>query len=307
MAKIFLPLLSMGLSENPKYIYMQILGKTSGAIEEHVSKTVHEDEDNIDLTSYIVRNLTGIDLSTPTNFMSSQIPLFGLLDIDLSGEEKGPVIVDSNKEPEKNKENIPPKNIDHSKPEVLIYHTHTTEAYNSGGKGKKFTTDLTQTVASVGEELERILENKYGIAVVHDKTVHDTKREGAYQKSRPTLQRLLKENQYKLVIDLHRDSAPADKVTATINGKRVARPMFVFGSKNPNIKNSEEIAKKLNNEINKIQPKFSRGFLYKKGSVFNQDLHNNLALIELGSVTNSKEEVLNSLDIIAKAIASTIK
>ncbi|MEG1416838.1 MAG: stage II sporulation protein P [Clostridium sp.] len=313
MAKIFLPLLSMGLSENPKYIYMQILGKSNGSIEEHVAKSQHEDEDNVDLSSYIIRNLTGIDLSTPTNFMSSQMPLLGLLDIDITGEDKGPIIVDNNKGSDSSSENAedkspPAKPLDRSKPEILIYHTHTTETYNPEGKGKDFTTDLSKTVASVGDELVKILENKYGIAVVHNKTVHDIpKRNGAYQRSRPTVEKLLKENKYKLVIDLHRDSVPADKSTALINGQKIARPMFVFGSNNPKIKDSEAIAKKLNNEINKIHPKFSRGFLYKKSAVFNQDLDPNLVLIELGSSTNSKEEVVASLNIIAKAIANTIK
>ena len=60
-------------------------------------------------------------------------------------------------------------NIDHSKPRVLIYHTHTTEGYSDGPSD---TVDNSKNVVGIGEELTRILENDYGISVIHDKTNH---------------------------------------------------------------------------------------------------------------------------------------
>ncbi|MEG0372234.1 MAG: stage II sporulation protein P, partial [Clostridium sp.] len=310
MVKIFLPLLSMGLTENSKHIFIQILGKSNGSIEEHVFKTTQEDEENIDLTSYVIKNLTGLDLSTPTNLLSSQIPLLGLIDISKLDEiNKEPVVVEKTEVLNKkdNKIKTPAKEIDHSRPEILIYHTHTTEGYNPEKiKGKNFTTDLTKTVANLGDKLEKQLEEKYGIATIHDKTIHDIpKREGAYSKSRPTVQKHLKENKYKLIIDLHRDGGvPASKATVTINGQRVARPMFVFGSKNKNIEKSEKMAHRLNDEIEKLVPKFSRGFLYHKNSVFNQDLSSNIVLLEVGSNENTLEEAQRTIDIIANAVAN---
>lgn len=320
MAKIFLPILVVGLNENSKNIFLQVLGKSNGVLEEHVLKNTHEDEENIELTSYIIKNLTGLDLSTPTNFLSSQIPLLGLVDISsIKKEESEPIIIskedtveEKKEEKDKAQSSTPPlKNIDHSKPEVLIYHTHTTEGYNpQKTKGQNFTTDLTKTVAKVGDDLEKILEEKYGIATVHDKTIHDVpKREGAYAKSRPTVQKHLKENKnFKLIIDLHRDGGIAvDKTTAIVNGEKHSRPMFVIGSKNKNIKQSEAIANKLNSEIEKLYPKFSRGILYKKNAIFNLDLSANSVLIEIGSDGNSLEESLKTIDIVAKAVANTIK
>ncbi|KMT21636.1 stage II sporulation protein P [Clostridium cylindrosporum] len=324
MAKIFLPLLARGLSENSKNIFVQVLGKSNGALEQYVAKNTHEDEENVDLTSYIVRNLTGLDLSTPRNFLSSQIPILGLVDISkIKGEEEEPIIV-AKKENKENikKDNIqqvkpnkssptPAKKLNHSKPEVFIYHTHTTEGYNpSKAKGQNFTTDLTKTVAKLGDELEKKLEENYGIATIHDKTIHDVpKREGAYAKSRPTMQKYLKENKdFKIIIDLHRDGGiDVNKTTAVINGEKYSRPMFVIGSKNKNIKKSEEAAGRINSEIEKIYPKLSRGILYKKNAIFNQDLSPNVVLIEIGSDGNSLEESLKTIDIIAKALANSIK
>lgn len=319
MAKIFLPILAIGIHNNAKNILLQTLGKSNGALEEYVLKNTQEDEENMELTSYILKNLTGLDISTPKDFLSTQIPLLGL--VDTGKDNKDPIIMSNDKSEKKIEENPKKedeakkdkavKNLDEKNPEVLIYHTHTTEGYNpEKTKGQNFTQDLTKTVAKVGDELEKILEEEYGISTVHDKTIHDVpKREGAYAKSRPTVQKHLKENNsYKLVIDLHRDGGIAvEKTTAIINGEKYSRPMFVIGSKNPNIKQSEAIAGKVNNEIEKLYPKLSRGILYKKNTIFNQDLSKNSVLIEVGSDGNSMEESVKTINIVAKAIANTIE
>lgn len=320
MAKIFLPVLAIGIHNNSKNILLQIVGKSNGALESYVLKNTHEDEENIELTSYILKNLTGLDITTPTNFLSSQIPILGLVDLGkkeanepiIIAKDNGEKKIEENKpKKEEKEEQVIPKKINHEKPEILIYHTHTTEGFNPEKvKGQNFTKDLTKTVAKLGDDLEKILEETYGIAVVHDKTIHDVpKREGAYAKSRPTVQKYLKEySDYKLVIDLHRDGGiDVEKTTAVINGERYSRPMFVIGSRNKRIKDSEAIAEKLNAEIGKLYPKFSRGILYKKNTVFNQDLAKNSLLIEVGSDGNSLEESARTINIIAKAINNIIK
>ena len=68
--------------------------------------------------------------------------------------------------------------------------------------------DGTKNVTSVGDVIEEELEKNYGIAVIHDKTVNDKgDYYGAYKKSGATLDKYLKEyGDFKLIIDLHRDS-----------------------------------------------------------------------------------------------------
>ena len=55
---------------------------------------------------------------------------------------------------------------DDSKPQILIYHTHSQEAYKDSGPG--------QTVVGVGDYLTRLLEK--GWSVYHDKSVYDLKK-----------------------------------------------------------------------------------------------------------------------------------
>lgn len=331
MGKIFLPLLAIGISENSKNILLQILGNSSVALGKHIEKNSHEDESHVELSSYIIKNLTGLDLSTPTNFLSSQIPLLGLVDIGkIKGEHKEPIIIskeeekpkDISKDVKQNKEpSVPAKKVDSSKPEILIYHTHATEAYNPQDlKGQNYTTDLSKTTVKIGEELKKELEEKYGIATIHDKTLHDIpKREGAYAKSRPTVQKYIKQSpNLKIIVDLHRDGfdsskgidaykAFVKKTTAVINGEKYSRPMLVLGKKNKNLKQSEAFANKINSEIEKLYPNFSRGILYKEKAVFNLDLSPNMVLLEIGSNGNTVEESLRTIDIVAKVLANSIK
>ena len=119
-------------------------------------------------------------------------------------------------------------NIDHSKPRVLIYHTHTTEGYSDGPSD---TVDNSKNVVGIGEELTRILENDYGISVIHDKTNHYLSFTTCYEVSGNTVKSYLKKyGDFDLVIDLHRDGGPQKKtVTANINNEDVAKIMFVLG------------------------------------------------------------------------------
>ena len=103
------------------------------------------------------------------------------------------------------------KTLNKAKPEVLIYHSHTSEAYRASDNDTSkisSSSDVTKNVSSVGDVIKEELEKKYGIAVIHDKTVHDKGNYyGAYKKSGVTLDKYLKEyGDFKLIIDLHRDS-----------------------------------------------------------------------------------------------------
>ena len=117
---------------------------------------------------------------------------------------------------------------------ILIYHTHTREAYsevNGSSENEDF------SVVGVGNVIESELEEGYGVSVVHDKTVHDTSPyEESYYRSEVTVQRYLDEfGDFDLIIDIHRDGGPkiAD-VTTTIDDKNLAILMFVTSKSSPN-------------------------------------------------------------------------
>ncbi|GFR34526.1 stage II sporulation protein P [Thermobrachium celere] len=282
----------------------------------------------------MLKYTTGIDLENPTSYFESQIPLIAYMNLpSLIASQDSPIVVIPNNETTSDKEtnsnvdnlpkenesitvinpndkDVPKKKLDKSKPLVLIFHTHTTESYNPRNeKDRNFTTDYSQNVVKVGEEIKKELEEKYGIAVIHDITIHDLPtREKGYEKSRPTVESYIKKYpSLKLIIDLHRDASDSvSKTTAIINNERYARPMFVVGAKNKNYKSNAEKVIKINDILNSMYPNFSRGILYKNAR-YNQDLSSKMILLEIGCNLNSLEEAIRTGKIMAKVIAIYLK
>ncbi len=203
------------------------------------------------------------------------------------------------------------KKLNPTKPLVLIYHTHISEAYNPNEiENGNHSRDMNIGVAKVGENLKKELESKYGISTMHDTTAFDSpKLEKGYARARPSVQNFVKKYpSLKLIIDLHRDSAgKTNSTTAIINGKRYARIMFVFGAKNKNLAKSKEFTRGLSNYFDKYYPKFSKGFYWQNRWVYNQDITPKLVILEVGSNKNSLGEAINSTEIIAKMIALFLK
>ncbi|MEG0307459.1 MAG: stage II sporulation protein P [Clostridium sp.] len=192
---------------------------------------------------------------------------------------------------------------DNSKKKILIYHTHTNEAYAEGNNG------LSTTVAAVGDVLTEELQ-ALGFTVVHDKTVHDkADYNRAYEKSRETLSNHLNAyGDFDLIIDMHRDSGPAkENVTATLENQSVAKLMFVTAEEDPRY---EAHIKNLNSIIdisNEVYPGLFRGksiYTYQRGILFySQDLSDNAVLLEVGANVNELEEAKNSMKYMSKVFA----
>lgn len=124
-----------------------------------------------------------------------------------------------------------------NKKEILIYHTHTCESYTSSEKypyemtGNYRTTDLSFTVAKVGEEFAKMLTAK-GFNVNHNKTCHDyPSYTGSYNNSLETVQNILQDDDTQIVFDIHRDAVGSSNEYAPsvkINGEYAAQIMFVI-------------------------------------------------------------------------------
>jgi stage II sporulation protein P len=317
--------------------YISTISKSNG-IMDFVYRNI-EDEDKVSILPLILKHLVGVDIEDPTSYFETQVPLIGYIDIsnlitnndnpinivadnDIKNEDENDVEIDEPKEPTKkdddsipvvkpnDKNDVEKKKIDREKPLVLIFHTHTTESFNPNNlKDRNFTTDYNLNIVKVGEELKRELEEKYGIAVVHDITIHDLPtREKGYEKSRPTVSSYLKKYpSLKIIIDLHRDATTSSsKTTVIINDERHARLMFVVGAKNKNYKANYEKAEKLNTIINNMYPNLSRGIV-KQNAKYNQDLSDKMILLEVGSNLNSLDEAIRTSKIIAKSIAIYLK
>ena len=90
-------------------------------------------------------------------------------------------------------------------PKVLIYHTHSQEAFADSKSG-----DTSTTIVGIGTYLTKLL-NKKGIETMHHEGVYDLidgelDRSKAYDLAEPEIRKILEENpSIEVVIDLHRD------------------------------------------------------------------------------------------------------
>ena len=208
------------------------------------------------------------------------------------------------------------KTLNNGKPEVLIYHSHTTEGYLTSEKDTTkttFNTDEALNVCAVGDLMEKELEEKYGIAVIHDKTLHNVGDYNAsYKKSGITLDRYLKEyGDFRLIIDLHRDSVKnKNAVTAIINGENVAQIMFVVADQNPRYAKQEKLINSLIGISNKLYPPLLRRLNVTVNhwgmGFYNQNRSDNAVLIEVGSYSNTIEEARNTGKYLSRIIAEQL-
>lgn len=187
-------------------------------------------------------------------------------------------------------------------PQILIYHTHSREAFADSVAG-----DPSQSIVGVGEFLAQILEQDYGYGVLHHTEEYDTVRDEAYAKSLPALEQLLQDNpSIQVVIDLHRDSgSPGRDMTVDIDGRRTARFMFFNGISrsrrtgdiaylaNPNLKENLAFSFQMQAAAGEYYPGLTRK-IYIKQYRYNMHLKGRTLLIELGDENNTLEEAKNA-------------
>ncbi|SOC21855.1 stage II sporulation protein P [Ureibacillus xyleni] len=128
---------------------------------------------------------------------------------------------------------------------------------------------------------------------------------------RPYLISQLKNNNYDLVIDLHRDSAKRDISTLKYNNETYGKLYFVVGEDNPNYSSNKTLANNISTKLNELIPGISRGVIGKKGdhvdSIYNQDLSKNMVLIELGGIENTQDEINRTISVLSKAISVVLQ
>ena len=208
-----------------------------------------------------------------------------------------------------------------TEPQVLIYHTHTTESYLP--YGDKFdeeypvrSRDPERNMTAVGDAICEAL-SEQGIASVHDCKVHDYPQyTGAYYRSADTIMEDMGEYpSIKIVLDIHRDGIIEEDGDATapsiqINGKSAAQFMIITGCDNgefdmPNYMENFKLACLLQNTAEKLYPNLARSVLFDYRN-YNQSLSSNILLIEIGSQGNSLEEAVYTGELLGNIIAAAI-
>lgn len=133
----------------------------------------------------------------------------------------------------------------------------------------------------------------------------------AYNVVRPYLVNQIQNNNYDIVIDLHRDSAKRDISTLKYKNDTYSKLYFIVGEDNPNSPLNRALADNISSKLNKLIPGLSRGVVGKKGEyvdgIYNQDLSKNMILVELGGIENTEEEVNRTISVLSRAISIVLQ
>lgn len=196
-------------------------------------------------------------------------------------------------------------------PAVLILHTHASESYlnteNYPESGDFRTLDEQYNVISIGAYVAQLL-SRQGIAVVHDKTLHDyPSYNGSYENARQTIAAYLeKYPSIQLVLDIHRDAmadSSGNQLGYTVSTEQgtAAQVMLVVGCNNEDWEKNAALAAKLHAQLENMCSGICRPLVFRQ-SRFNQDLSAGAVLIELGATGNTRQEALLAADYVARAI-----
>lgn len=199
-------------------------------------------------------------------------------------------------------------------PAVLIYHTHSQEGYaDSDGSAD-------MTVVGLGNYLTTLLQDVYGISVLHDTGQYDLpSRDNAYSKAEPAITKIVKENpSIQVVIDLHRDGvAEGTRLVSRVNGKDTAKIMFFNGLSrttangdisylpNPYIQDNLAFSLQMQVAAAELYPEFTRP-IYLKGYRYNMHLCPKTLLVEVGAQTNTFAEAKNAMEPLAHLLSQVL-
>lgn len=245
-----------------------------------------------------------INLSSPPDLLACEIPAlaeFKRLNVAPAVTGAAPVAV-----PE-----APPAASEMT-PEALlgIYYTHTGETY-ALTDGTERLPGQKGGVVEAGRALKDTLERGYGIRVAHDDRVNDQNYSLSYVESEKTARLLLEKNsEVQVILDVHRDAGKSrEESLVRVNGKEVAPILIIVGSDArspfPTWRSNYDFAVKLADRINRKFPGLCIGVRVKEGR-YNQFLHPRALLVEIGSVSNSTAEAVQSARMLAEVLAQLI-
>ena len=223
--------------------------------------------DRTQLADYetLVRNFYAIDANTMAG--SDQLSVEKLLGMDMTLPQEG------------------------DGPQILIYHTHSQEAFADSVPG-----DVNTGIVGVGECLTKILTEQYGYRVLHNTGQYDVE-----------------------IIDLHRDEvAEETKLVTDIQGRPTARFMFFNGLSRTRKTGDIDYLANENQEANlafsfQMQLKAAEYYpgltrrIYLKGYRYNMHLRPRTLLVELGAQNNTVEEAINACDPLAHILDMVLK
>lgn len=201
-------------------------------------------------------------------------------------------------------------------PQVLIIHTHGSEAYTLPqgqsyvSTGSYRTSDTSCSVVRIGDEIAAVL-SSYGISVLHDRTLHDDPLyNDAYSRSAAGAQGYLeKYPSLYYILDIHRDAVEDAKHNqyklVAEEDNTVAQMSFVIGTNYEHWQENLSLAVAVSETVQQDYPTAMRPIILRS-SRYNQHLSPGALLVEVGAAGNSLDEAIHSGRIFAAALADVI-
>lgn len=204
-------------------------------------------------------------------------------------------------------------------PKALLYFTHSHEAYEPVTKaksGKVAVSHQSENIMKFGEKLKtQLIFNGIETDILPIDNQLEMQKNGiaygrSYKEIRPHVAKQIQEENYDLVIDLHRDHLGPDRTTVVFEDENYAKIAFVVGMDHPNYAQNKAMAQQMKDELELLVPGITRHLIMKGGArvdgKYNQDLGTSFLLIELGGIGNSEDELNRTISVIAKAASKVV-
>lgn len=207
-------------------------------------------------------------------------------------------------------------------PQILIMHTHGSEAYTMDGEDIYEESDASRTineeynVLRIGDEIQAVFE-EMGLKVIHDRTLYDYPQySGAYTRSREGVEKWLAQYpSIQVVLDIHRDALIGEdgtvyKAVSEVDGEKTAQVMMVIGTDDqgqahPRWKENLALAIQIQKRLDDQWPTLARPITLRS-SRFNQQLTQGSLLVEVGSHGNTLQEALKGARLFAQAAGEVL-
>ena len=209
-----------------------------------------------------------------------------------------------------------------SGPQILIVHTHGSEAYTMDGtdiyteSDPSRTLDESYNVVRIGDEMQKVFE-EMGLSVVHDRTLYDYPQySGAYTRSCEGIETWLKEYpSIQIVLDIHRDALIGEdgtvyKAVTEVDGEKTAQVMMIVGTddlgqNHPRWQENLALAIRIQQKLDQNWPTAARPITLRS-SRFNQQLTQGSLLVEVGSHGNTLQEAIRGARLFARAAGEVL-
>lgn len=205
--------------------------------------------------------------------------------------------------------------------QILIIHTHSSEAYTQAGLDRYEPSDTNRTentefnIVRIGDELTEIFQQA-GLNVIHDRGIYDyPSYTGSYSRSGQAIEQYLRDYpSIRMVIDIHRDALGTDdvvyKTMAEEDGVCASQVMLLVGTdesglEHPNWRQNLAVALYMQNAVNAQHPTLMRPIALVQQR-YNQHLSPGSMILEVGSNGNTLREALAAIRLFGEAAAPAL-